>query len=106
MIGTCRRKLATKVGLLAAVVGATCVWTVPTAVAVEGPPQGGGGCHMVLSPSSMGLNNELGVVRQLLPASAPSIPSRTPTRGKFLPLPEEPVSDGVDELDRGCFGFL
>jgi hypothetical protein len=56
MFGTCRRKLATKVGLLAAVVGATCAWSVPAAVAVEGPPQDGGGCHMVSSPSSTGLN--------------------------------------------------
>ena len=57
MFGTCRRELATKVGLLAAVVGATWAWSVPTAVAVEGPPQDGGGCHMVSSPSSTGLNH-------------------------------------------------
>jgi len=57
MLGVHRRKLATKVGLLAAVVAATCAWSVPTAVAEEGPPQGGGGCHMVSSPSSTGLNH-------------------------------------------------
>jgi hypothetical protein len=57
MFGTYRRKLAAKVGLLAAVVGVTCAWSVPTAVAGEGQPQGGGGCHMVSSPSSTGLNH-------------------------------------------------
>jgi hypothetical protein len=57
MFGVHRTKLATRVGLLAAVVGATCAWSVPTAVADEGPPQGGGGCHMVSSPSSTGLNH-------------------------------------------------
>jgi len=57
MLGVHRTKLATKVGLLAPVVGATCAWSVPTAVADEGPPQGGGGCHMVSSPNSTGLNN-------------------------------------------------
>ena len=57
MFGTSRRKLATKVGLLAAVVGATGVWSVPMAVADGGPPQGGGGCHMVSSPTSTGLNH-------------------------------------------------
>jgi hypothetical protein len=56
MFGAHRRKLATKVGLLAAVV-ATGAWSVPIAVAGGGPPQGGGGCHMVSSPSSTGLNH-------------------------------------------------
>lgn len=56
MFGAHRRKLATKVGLLAAVV-ATGAWSVPVAVADGGPPQGGGGCHMVSSPSSTGLSH-------------------------------------------------
>ena len=57
MFGARRRKLATKVALTAAVVGATGAWSVPMAVAGGGPPQGGGGCHMVSSPGSTGLNH-------------------------------------------------
>jgi hypothetical protein len=57
MFGAHRRKLSTKVGLLAAVVGATGAWSVPMAVADGGAPQGGGGCHMVSSPSSTGLDH-------------------------------------------------
>jgi hypothetical protein len=56
MFGAHRRKLSTKVALLAAVVGATGAWSVPMAVA-DGGPQGGGGCHMVSSPSSTGLDH-------------------------------------------------
>lgn len=57
MFGAHRRKLCTKVGLLVAVLGATGAWSVPMAVADGGPPQGGGGCHMVSSPSSTGLSH-------------------------------------------------
>ena len=57
MFGTRRRKLTAKLGLLAAVAGSTCAWSVPTAIADGGPPQGGGGCHMVSSPSVSGLDH-------------------------------------------------
>jgi hypothetical protein len=57
MFGTRLRRVAAKVGLLAAVVGATGAWSVPMAVADGGPPQGGGGCHMVSSASSTGLSH-------------------------------------------------
>jgi len=56
MFGTRRRKLTAKLGLLAAVAGSTCAWSVPTAIADGGPPQGAGGCHMVSSPSPTGLD--------------------------------------------------
>ena len=45
-----------RAGLLAAVVTAASVFAVPVAT-VAGPPQGGGGCHMVSSPSVSGLNH-------------------------------------------------
>jgi hypothetical protein len=42
-----------RAGLVAAVVAATSAFAIPADAA--GPPQGGGGCHMVASPSSTGL---------------------------------------------------
>jgi hypothetical protein len=50
----CRSVLG-RAGLLAAGVTAASVFAVPVATAA-GPPQGGGGCHMVSSPSVSGLN--------------------------------------------------
>jgi hypothetical protein len=49
----CHRVL-TRAALGAAVVTATSVFGI--ASAAGGPPQGGGGCHMVSSPSSIGLD--------------------------------------------------
>ena len=49
------RSVLPKAGLVAAVVTATSLFGIPAAFAGEGPPQGGGGCHMVASPSSTGL---------------------------------------------------
>jgi hypothetical protein len=46
--------ILTRVGLAAAAVAAVSVSGVPAAVA-SGPPEGGGGCHMVASPSTTGL---------------------------------------------------
>jgi len=46
--------ILTRVGLAAAAVAAMSVSGVPAAVA-SGPPEGGGGCHMVASPSATGL---------------------------------------------------
>ena len=51
----CRSVLG-RAGLLAAVVTAASVFAVPVATAA-GPPQGGGGCHMVSSPSVSGINH-------------------------------------------------
>jgi hypothetical protein len=51
----CRSALG-RAGLLAAGVTAASVVAVPVATAA-GPPQGGGGCHMVSSPSVSGLNH-------------------------------------------------
>jgi hypothetical protein len=45
-----------RAGLLAAVGAAAGAFAVPVAAAA-GPPQGGGGCHMVGSPSSSGLEH-------------------------------------------------
>lgn len=45
-----------RAGLLAAVGSVATVFAVPTATAA-GPPQGGGGCHMVKSPSANGLEH-------------------------------------------------
>ena len=42
-----------RAGLVAAVVTATSAFAIPAGAA--GPPQGGGGCHMVSSPSTTGL---------------------------------------------------
>ncbi len=39
-----------RAGLIAAVMAATSAFAIPAAAA--GPPVGGGGCHMVTSPSS------------------------------------------------------
>ena len=50
------RSVLERAGLLAAVVTAASVFAIPVATAA-GPPQGGGGCHMVLSPSSSGLEH-------------------------------------------------
>jgi hypothetical protein len=44
------------VGLAAAFTVATTAFAIPPATAA-GPPQGGGGCHMVTSPSSSGLEH-------------------------------------------------
>ena len=50
-----RKVLAAKAGLVVALAAATsALWSVPVAVADGGPPQGGGGCHM-LTASSTGL---------------------------------------------------
>jgi phosphotransacetylase len=53
MLKRCRSVL-TRTGLVAAIVTATSLSGV-TAAAANGPPEGGGGCHMVASPSSTGL---------------------------------------------------
>jgi hypothetical protein len=42
--------------VLAAVVTVASVFALPVATAA-GPPHGGGGCHMVLSPSASGLDH-------------------------------------------------
>jgi hypothetical protein len=42
-----------RVGLVAAVVAATSAFAIPAGAA--GPPQDGGGCHMVSSPATTGL---------------------------------------------------
>jgi hypothetical protein len=50
-----RKALAAKTGLMVALVAATsALSSVPVAAADAGPPQGGGGCHM-LTASSTGL---------------------------------------------------
>jgi hypothetical protein len=46
--------ILTRVGLAAAAVAAVSVSGVPAAAA-SGPTEGGGGCHMVASPSATGL---------------------------------------------------
>jgi hypothetical protein len=46
--------ILTRAGLAAAAVTAVNVSSVPAAAA-SGPPEGGGGCHMVTSPSPAGL---------------------------------------------------
>jgi hypothetical protein len=54
MSRTCRSVLGRAAGL-AAVVTAASVFAVPAAMA--GPPQGGGGCHMVSGPPPSGLDH-------------------------------------------------
>jgi hypothetical protein len=49
------RSVLGRAAVLAAVATAASVFAV--SVATAGPPQGGGGCHMVSSPSSSGLNH-------------------------------------------------
>jgi hypothetical protein len=51
----CRSVLG-KAAVPAALLTAAIVFAVPAATAA-GPPQGGGGCHMVSSPSTSGLNH-------------------------------------------------
>ena len=51
----CRSVLG-RAAVLAALVIAVLVCAVPVATAA-GPPQGGGGCHMVSSPGTSGLNH-------------------------------------------------
>ena len=51
----CRSVLG-RASVPAALVIAAIVFAVPVATAA-GPPQGGGGCHMVSSPSSSGLEH-------------------------------------------------
>ena len=46
----------TRAGLAAAALTAVSVSGVPAAAA-SGPPEGGGGCHMVASPSATGLQH-------------------------------------------------
>jgi hypothetical protein len=46
----------TRAGLVAAVVTVVSGSAMPAAMA-SGPPQGGGGCHMVTSPSATGLEH-------------------------------------------------
>lgn len=48
------KKLVTTISMVSAI--AVSVVASPVATA-GGPPQGGGGCHMVFSPSPNGLNN-------------------------------------------------
>ena len=48
--------ILTRAGLAAAAVTAVSVSGVPAAAA-SGPPEGGGGCHMVASPSATGLEH-------------------------------------------------
>jgi hypothetical protein len=48
--------ILTRAGLAAAAVTAVGVSGLPAAAA-SGPPQGGGGCHMVASPSATGLEH-------------------------------------------------
>lgn len=55
MSGKCRSVLG-RAGLAAALALATSAFAVPAATAA-GPPQGGGGCHMVTSASSSGLDH-------------------------------------------------
>lgn len=50
------RSVAGRVGLAAALALAAGAFAVPAGTAA-GPPQGGGGCHMVTSPSSGGLDH-------------------------------------------------
>jgi hypothetical protein len=51
-----RKKLITTIWMTVAL--ASCaVLAIPVADADTGPPQQGGGCHMVFSPSSTGLTN-------------------------------------------------
>lgn len=54
MLKRCRSVL-TRTGLVAAIVTATSMFGISTAAAGAGPPQDGGGCHMVTSPSTTGL---------------------------------------------------
>jgi hypothetical protein len=49
-----RPSILMRAGLVAAIVSAVSATAVPAAMA-SGPPQGGGGCHMVTSPSATGL---------------------------------------------------
>ena len=44
------RSVPLRAGLVAAVVTATSAFAIPAGA--SGPPQGGGGCHMVTSPKS------------------------------------------------------
>lgn len=55
MSRTCRSVLG-RPGFLAAIVTTASALAVPVAAAA-GPPQRGGGCHMVASPSSSGLDH-------------------------------------------------
>jgi hypothetical protein len=50
------RSVLERAALLAAAVAAASAFAVPLAAAA-GPPQGSGGCHMVASPSSSGLEH-------------------------------------------------
>lgn len=52
-----KRSKATRVSLIVSLVAAICGWTFPTVAAGAGPPQGGGGCHMVFSPGATGLDH-------------------------------------------------
>jgi hypothetical protein len=49
------KKLIAMISMTSAI--ATGVVAIPVTSAVAGPPQQGGGCHMVFSPSSGGLSN-------------------------------------------------
>jgi hypothetical protein len=50
------KKLITTISMTVALAGGAVV-AIPVAGADTGPPQQGGGCHMVFSPSSTGLTN-------------------------------------------------
>jgi hypothetical protein len=54
MLSRCR-SVPTRLGVAAALVMAMSASTIPAAAA--GPPQGGGGCHMVASPTLTGLSH-------------------------------------------------
>jgi hypothetical protein len=49
------KKLISMISMTSAI--ATGVVAIPVASAAAGPPQQGGGCHMVFSPSPTGLTN-------------------------------------------------
>ena len=50
------RSVIRRTQFVAALVTATSAFIIPAATA-SGPPQGGGGCHMVASPSAIGLDH-------------------------------------------------
>jgi hypothetical protein len=50
-----RLSVLTRTGLVAAVVTAMSLFGIAAAAADTAPPEGGGGCQMVASPSSTGL---------------------------------------------------
>jgi hypothetical protein len=51
-MSSARSKVLRRVRVIAAAVTAASAFAIPAATAGAGPPQNGGGCHMVSSPSS------------------------------------------------------